>query len=114
MWPRRWVIGIISPTRTAEDPLSGRFKAAGSFELQSRGLFVIHGELANGVARIGQFASAPDGFVARVHGVEFVRLADGHEDLALTFVPRDAAEAARWRGRAFSGEELDLAERRPD
>jgi hypothetical protein len=94
--------------------VSARFKAAGSFELESRGLFIIHGELADGVARIGQFASASTGFLGRVHGVELVRLADGHEDLALTFVPRDAAEAARWRAVAIVGEELNLAERRPE
>ncbi len=93
--------------------MSGRFKAAGSFALESSGLFVIHGELADGVARIGQFASTPGGFLGRVHGVEFVRLADGHEDLALTFVPRDAEEIARWRTTVRPGEELNLAERRP-
>lgn len=91
--------------------MSGRFKAAGTLPLDSVGLFAVHGEIVDGVARIGQFASAPSGFQARVHGVEFVRLADGREDIALTFLPRDAAEAARWSGLSLAGEDIELRER---
>jgi hypothetical protein len=90
--------------------VGGRFRASGSFALSSVGLFAVHGELVDGVARIGQVASAPGGFQARVHGVEFVRLADGQNDLALTFLPRSAEEAARWQSLALAGQDLVLAE----
>jgi hypothetical protein len=91
--------------------MSGRFKAAGSFPLRNSGLFAVHGELVDGVARIGQHVNGPDGFRARVHGVEFVRTADGHEDLALTFLPRTDEEATRWQTLPLAGRELELNER---
>ena len=90
--------------------MSGRFRAAGCFELPTTGLFAVHGEIVDGVARIGQIARGPDGFSARVHGVEFVRLADGHEDLALTFLPRDANEAQQWSRLPVAGQEIELRE----
>jgi hypothetical protein len=93
--------------------MSGRFRVAGAFPLPSVGLFAIHGEIVDGIARTGQFASSPSGFQARVHGVEFVRLADGHEDLALTFLPNGPDEIAAWQSVATAGLELELAERRP-
>jgi hypothetical protein len=93
--------------------MSGRFRASGSVELVSVGLFAIHGEIVDGVAHMGQYASAPSGFQARVHGVEFVRTADGQEDLALTFLAADSAEYARWCTLSLVGEELNLAETRP-
>ena len=91
--------------------MSGRFRAAGTFPLTSVGLFAVHGEIVDGIARIGQTAMTDTGFRARVHGVEFVRLADGREDIALTFLPRDDAEAARWQDLALAGRELELVER---
>ena len=91
--------------------MSGRFKAAGTLPLTSVGLFAVHGEIVVGVPRIGQTAIAETGFRARVHGVEFVRLADGREDVALTFLPRDSAEAERWYGLPLAGQELELVER---
>ena len=91
--------------------MSGRFKAAGTLSLSTTGMFAVHGEIVDGVARIGQTAMTDVGFSARVHGVEFVRLADGHEDVALTFLPRDAAEAERWRDLPLAGRELELVER---
>jgi hypothetical protein len=93
--------------------MSGRFRVAGAFPLPSVGLFAIHGEIVDGIARIGQFASSPSGFRARVHGVEFVRLGDGREDLALTFLPTKPDEITTWQSLATPGQELDLAERRP-
>jgi hypothetical protein len=91
--------------------MSGRFKAAGTLPLASVGLFAIHGEIVDGIARIGQTAMTDTGFRARVHGVEFVRLADGREDVALTFLPRDNAEAERWHRLPLAGQELELVER---
>jgi hypothetical protein len=93
--------------------MSGRFRVAGAFPLPSVGLFAVHGEIVDGIARIGQFASSPSGFRARVHGVEFVRLGDGREDLALTFLPTKPDEITTWQSLATPGQELDLAERRP-
>jgi hypothetical protein len=93
--------------------MSGRFRIAGAFPLPSVGLFAVHGEIVDGIARIGQFASSQSGFRARVHGVELVRLADGHEDLALTFLPSKPDEITTWQSLATAGEELELAERRP-
>jgi hypothetical protein len=93
--------------------MSGRFRVAGAFPLPSVGLFAVHGEIVDGVARIGQFASSPLGFRARVHGVEFVRLGDGREDLALTFLPTKPDEITTWQSLATPGQEFDLAERRP-
>jgi hypothetical protein len=93
--------------------MSGRFRVAGAFPLPNVGLFAVHGEIVDGIARIGQFASSPSGFRARVHGVEFVRLADGREDLALTFLPTKPDEVSAWQSLATPGEELELAERRP-
>jgi hypothetical protein len=92
--------------------MSGRFRVAGAFPMPSVGLFAVHGEIVDGVARIGQFASSPSGFKGRVHGVEFVRLADGREDLALTFLAKPE-EMTAWQSLAASGEEIELAERRP-
>jgi hypothetical protein len=91
--------------------VSGRFRASGSIPLSDVGLFAVHGELVDGVARIGQIAHIGDGFHARVHGVELVRLADGHEDLALTFLPPSAEEASRWNALALAGQEIELRER---
>jgi hypothetical protein len=93
--------------------MSGRFRVAGAFPLPGVGLLAIHGEIVDGIARIGQFASSPSGFKARVHGVEFVRLADGREDLALTFLPARPDDMAAWQSLATPGQELELAERRP-
>jgi hypothetical protein len=76
------------------------------------GLFAIHGEIVDGVAHVGQYASAASGFRARVHGVEFVRLADGKEDLALTFLPLTSEERTQWQLLSLEGEELELSERR--
>ena len=94
--------------------MSGRFRASGSLDLPSMGLFAIHGEIVDGVAHVGQYASAASGFRARVHGVEFVRLADGKEDLALTFLPLTAEERTQWQGLTMAGEELELSERRAE
>ena len=93
--------------------MSGRFRIAGAFPLPSMGLFAVHGEIVDGVAHIGQFASSPSGFSGRVHGVEFVRLADGREDLALTFLPARPDQISAWQSIARPGEELELAEIRP-
>ncbi|HJR63181.1 MAG TPA: hypothetical protein VJ803_05720 [Gemmatimonadaceae bacterium] len=93
--------------------MSGRFRVAGAFPLDSVGLFAVHGEIVDGVAHVGQFARSPSGFEGRVHGVEFVRLADGREDLALTFLPSTPEQSAAWQGLALPGEEIELAERRP-
>lgn len=93
--------------------MSGRFRVAGAFPLPGAGLFAVHGEIVDGVARIGQFVSSPSGFNARVHGVEVVRLADGREDLALTFMPARPDQIAAWQSLATPGQELELAERRP-
>lgn len=90
--------------------MSGKFRAAGSFYQESRDLLVVHGELLDGVVRIGQYVSAPADFPARVHDVEVVRLPDGHEDLALMFLPASAAQAAEWQQRRFDDVLLDLAE----
>jgi hypothetical protein len=92
--------------------MSGRFRVAGAFPLPNVGLFAVHGEIVDGTARIGQFASSPSGFKARVHGVEFVRLADGREDLALTFLPSKPDEITAWLSITTPGQELELAERR--
>ena len=93
--------------------MSGRFRVAGAFPLPSVGLFAVHGEIVDGVVRIGQFASSQSGFSARVHGVEFVRLGDGREDLALTFLPTKPEQITAWQSLATAGQELELAERRP-
>jgi hypothetical protein len=93
--------------------MSGRFRVAGVFPLPNVGLFAVHGEIVDGVARIGQFASSPSGFKGRVHGVEFVRLADGREDLALTFLLGKPEDMTAWQSLATPGEEIELSERRP-
>ena len=90
--------------------MSGKFRAAGSFYQESRDLLVVHGELLDGVAHIGQYVQAPENFSARVHDVEVVRLPDGHEDLALMFVPASAEQAAVWQQHRFADELLELAE----
>ena len=41
--------------------MSGRFRAAGCLELSTTGLFAVHGEIVDGVARIGQIAEKPSG-----------------------------------------------------
>ena len=89
--------------------MSGRFLARGAFQSESRGLFVVHGALLDGMVRVGQIASAP-GFKARVHGVEHVRLNASEEDLALTFLPPSHGDVAGWIALQLAGGELTLSE----
>lgn len=90
--------------------MSAKFRVVGSFFEPSRDVLVVHGELLDGVARIGQYVSAPSDFPERVHDVELVRLADGHQDLALLFQPTSSAQAREWQSRRFDDLLLELSE----
>ncbi len=90
--------------------MSGRFHATGSFYEASKDLFVVHGEIVDGVAHAGQYVTSDTDFAARVHGVELMRLPDGHEDLALTFLPPDGAQADAWRRLPLADCVLELSE----
>lgn len=93
--------------------MSGRFHATGSFYLASTDLFVVHGEIVDGIARPGQYATTSGDFTARVHGVELMRLPDGHEDLALTFLPPSPGQADAWRQLPLTDCVLELRESPP-
>jgi len=93
--------------------MSGRFHATGSFYLESMDLFVVHGEIVDGVAHAGQYVTSDANFAARVHGVELMRLADGKEDLALTFLPPDGARVDAWRHLPLADCMLELSESPP-
>jgi hypothetical protein len=47
-----------------------------------------------------------------VHGVEYVRLSGGREDVALTFRPANASELAQWQALTWPDAELVLADGR--
>jgi hypothetical protein len=92
--------------------VSGRFRVAGAIALESVGLFALHGSIAEGVVRAGDLAVAESGFRAWVHGVEFVRLSAGSEDVALTFRAGSASELAQWQGLTWPEVEIVLTDGR--
>ena len=86
--------------------MSASFRVHRSFVLQERGLFVLSGEITEGMVQIGMSAVLPgleDAFSARVHGVE---LLEGEP--ALTFSWSKAEKLARWQAIDWSGRELQL------
>ena len=81
---------------------------------QERGLFVLVGEITEGMVHIGMHVTlrgSDEVFSARVHGVEFVtdvgRDPEGSEP-ALTFSYRDPEKLERWLAVDWPGKELNL------
>lgn len=90
--------------------MNGRFLAEGAF-FDARGLFVVHGQMLDGEPRIGQLAETKIGFRARVHGIEFIRLSGGKENLALTFLPTTKDDVVGWVALQLVGGEIALRDR---
>jgi hypothetical protein len=90
--------------------MTARFLVEQSFPLRSRQLFVVHGQILDGVLRIGQSVRAPQGIDAPVAGVEFALLSatEGRENPALTFRYGSDAQLARWQALALGGATLEL------
>ena len=72
---------------------------------------MVHGRMLDGEPRIGQLAEADVGFLARVHGIELVRLSDGKENVALTFLPTTQDDVAGWVALQLVGGEISLHDR---
>lgn len=92
--------------------MSASFHVHRSFVLPSRSLFVLAGEITEGMVQIGMQATirGSEGFDARVHGVEFVDRTGGAEgsEPALTFSYSKPEKLARWEAIDWSGKELEL------
>ncbi|HET7464885.1 MAG TPA: hypothetical protein VFJ82_26820 [Longimicrobium sp.] len=97
---------------SAEPEAVARFRVTGSFSLPPpRSLFVVSGQVADGVVRRGQRVIEPAGIDAPVHGLEYLRLrpSSGTEERALTFVFPDPETLGRWKVLVQPGIELVLA-----
>lgn len=92
--------------------MPARFAVEGTFQVVSRGLFVVYGRIADGTVRMGQRVRAPSGIDATVSAVEFVLLSatQGRENPALGLRYRDAGELARWQALNLTGQTLELEE----
>ena len=78
------------------------FRVAGTFDLRSRGLFVVFGEILEGELRPGMQVSVPlqgelsvSGTIASVEFVDFIAYGKGYPALTLHFA--DADELEIWR-----------------
>ena len=90
--------------------MHARFAAKGVIRIPSTGLIGLYGAMLEGDPRVGQIATTLDGFRARVHGVEFVRLNPREEYLALTFLAPDPGSEAALIGLELAGGEVSLLE----
>ena len=97
--------------------MEATFKVAGSFELKSRGLFVVFGEIVGGVLRAGMQVSAPlqgelsvTGTIASVEFVDDRARGKGYP--ALTFHVDEPAELEIWRSLIEEGTLLRVSEPR--
>ena len=92
--------------------MTARFLVEDSFPVRSRRIFVVHGQILDGVLRIGQRVRTPLGLDVPVSGVEFALLSAtaGRENPALTFTYESDAQLARWQALAMAGETLELAD----
>jgi hypothetical protein len=98
--------------------MNARFDVTGTFHLESRGIFVVHGRIAQGTIRRGMFVSLPLGpgadVTAPIRGVEFVDyVGERRAQVALTFDCRDEVARALWAGLRLTGESLTVSERDP-
>ena len=92
--------------------MPARFQVYETFLLQSRGLFVAHGNVLDGAVRRGQRVVAPPGIDVPVDAVEFVLLSatEGRENVALCFCYRDVEQLAQWQSLQLAGQILELAD----
>lgn len=96
--------------------MSARFLVEGTFQVRSRRLFIVHGQVLDGTVRVGQVVERPDGLGAAVRAVKFALLSarEGRENPALGFEYRDENELVRWQALALRGKTLELmADGRP-
>ena len=91
--------------------MNAQFLAKESFVIESRCIFVIHGEILAGTIRAGQRALSR-GFDARVDAVESVLLsaATGQAAAALCFRFLDQSQLAQWQGLDLHEAIFDLTE----
>lgn len=94
--------------------MAARFEVHRAFPLESRGLFVLAGVIAEGMVHVGMRATLEGGeaaFDAKVHGVEFIDRVDGDprgSEPTLTFSYSDPEKLARWQAIDWEGKVLRL------
>jgi hypothetical protein len=94
--------------------MDARFAVEGTFQLESRRAFVVHGQIIEGVIQVGQHVRAPAGIEVPVSAIGFILLSatEGRENPALSFCYRSEDELTRWRALILNGEVLELEEPR--
>jgi hypothetical protein len=92
--------------------MSASFRVHRSFALPTRSVFVLAGEITEGMVQIGMRATlrdSADAFSARVHGVEFADRVEGDgSEPALTFSYSKPQKLQRWEAIDWAGKDLDL------
>ncbi len=90
--------------------MTARFLVNATFNLSSRAVFVVHGQVLEGAVRRGQRVRAPEGLDAEVEQIEFVLISaqKGRENPALVFRYRDETQLARWQSLSLEGQTLVL------
>ena len=96
------------------------FRVNGAFYLAPRSAYVVHGAVEEGEVRAGNFLAVPYSSArlpevytgASIRAVESVRLAGGHEDVAL-LLASDGASLRMWDELIAPGERLEVWEHDP-
>ena len=90
--------------------MTARFLVEAAFPLSSRGVFVVHGQILDGIIRRGQRVQRPQGLDATVDEIGFVLISvnEGRENPSLAFKYQDDAQLARWEGLSLVGQTLLL------
>lgn len=99
--------------------MSARFRVADAFSIESRRLFVLAGEIVDGVVRPGMSVLIDFNDVVQMHapivGVEEIRASDPRKSVGLTIDYEDDLGLALWRGLNIGGGEvIEVVERSPD
>ena len=91
--------------------MPAKFHAIGTFTINARNLFVIYGDIVDGVVKPRMFLGVPLNsavtITAPIHSVEFVDGANGSH-AALTFNFEDPDDASVWKGLNIGDEILDI------
>jgi len=94
--------------------MTTRFEVHGSFALEARALFVLSGVITEGMVQTGMRATLEgdeDAFTAKVHGVEFLDVAEGAGgtgEPSITFSYSDSEKLARWQAIDWASRTLKL------
>lgn len=95
--------------------MTAKFHAIGTFTIDTRNLFVIYGDIVDGVVKAGMFLNVPLNSAVTIddpiHSVEFVDRSDGSH-VALAFKLDDPNDAAVWKGLNIADELLEITDRK--